>query len=288
MKTSTTIGSIAGLVGEERAIVLVAEAGFDAFDFSASPAYRYDWATGREMTDNPHPLASREYLSFVRRLGAVAKEYGIRCNQSHAPFPTDAPNIRDRVLRALECTAMLGGEICVVHPMNNASAEANREMYESLLPYAKEYGVKIALENMYNWNENGACPAACSSPADFLRHLSLLPKEHFCACLDIGHAEMRGVNTSAVEKIRALGDNLKALHIHDVDGVNDNHALPFTLAVDFPPIVNALREINYEGYFTLEVLGEHTNRFTTATIGEGVKELYRSARRLADMFEGKK
>ena len=43
MKISTEIGSAAAVTGEERAIELVAEAGFDAWDFSMMSMCRYDW-----------------------------------------------------------------------------------------------------------------------------------------------------------------------------------------------------------------------------------------------------
>lgn len=58
---------------------------------------------------------------------------------------------------AIECTAEAGGEICVVHPMNDAALEENAEMYAMPLPFAREHGVKIATENMYNWDSKAVC-----------------------------------------------------------------------------------------------------------------------------------
>ena len=42
MKISTEIGSIACIVGEEKAVELVAKAGFDAWDFSMFDMVKYD------------------------------------------------------------------------------------------------------------------------------------------------------------------------------------------------------------------------------------------------------
>ena len=56
--------------------------------------------------------------------------------------------------------------------------------------------------------------------------------------------------------------------------------------VDFVPIVNALKEINYDGYFTLEA-DKFLKDYTEDNVFEGVKELAAVARKLADMFEGK-
>ena len=206
--------------------------------------------------------------------------------RNHAPFPVIVPGIRDSLKYAIECTAEAGGKICVVHPDNNASPEENAEMYFELLPFAKEHGVKIATENMWNWDKekDEALPAACSTPKSFVDHIKAVNDEFFIACLDIGHAEMRGHNTTAVEMIYALGDSLQALHIHDNDKWKDSHAIPFTMDIDFPPIVKALKDIGYKGDFTLEA-DTHIKNFATNDVYRGVCEMAAATRKLADMFE---
>ena len=67
MKISTEIASIANLVGEERAVELVAKAGFDAWDFSMFEMARYDWAK-RDVIPTDHPLRSPNYAAFAWRL----------------------------------------------------------------------------------------------------------------------------------------------------------------------------------------------------------------------------
>ena len=73
MKISTEIGSIAKIVGEREAVRLVADAGFDAFDFSMFEMGRYDRATGG-VRQTDHPLRSEGYLAFARELGRIARE----------------------------------------------------------------------------------------------------------------------------------------------------------------------------------------------------------------------
>lgn len=57
--------------------------------------------------------------------------------------------------------------------------------------------MKIATENMWNWNgeKDEAAPAACSDPESFNAHLDAVNDPFFVACLDIGHAEMKGLGT---------------------------------------------------------------------------------------------
>ena len=85
MKTSTEIHSAARLVGEERAIELIAGAGFDAWDFSMFDMVKYLWHEDY-ITASEHPLYGPQYREFAKRLRNVGEECGIRCNQSHAPF----------------------------------------------------------------------------------------------------------------------------------------------------------------------------------------------------------
>ena len=285
MIISTEIASLSKLVGEEKAVEYIAKAGFDAWDFSMFSMVRYDWGTG-EVSKTDHPLSGDNYIEFARKLKKIGEDNGIHCNQSHAPFPVYSPEIRSYLKRAIECTAEAGGKICVIHPDNFKSPEENAEMYLELLPFAKGCGVKIATENMWNWDsEKGHSSfAACATPKSFCDHIDVINDDFFVACLDIGHAEMKGSDTTAVEMIKALGDSLQALHIHDNDKLNDSHQIPFSMNINFSEIIKALKEIKYSGYFTLEA-DSYLKDYTEENAFDGVKKLAESARKLADMFE---
>ena len=285
MKISTEIASASKIVGEEKAIELIAKAGFEAWDFSMFSMCKYDWKE-KKVVPSDHPLACGDALAFARRLKRIGLDCGIVCNQSHAPFPTSCAEIKDKYKLALECTAEAGGSICVIHPDNNKSAAENAEMYFELLPFAKECGVKIATENMWNWdhNENHAAGAACSSHGSFDEHLKAVNDDFFVACLDIGHAEMKGLQTSSVDMIRVLDKKLQALHIHDNDLVHDSHQIPFSMNIDFYAIVKALKDIGYSGYFTLEA-DAYLKGFDGDTVFEGIKDLCGSAKRLVELYK---
>ena len=285
MKISTEINTSARIVGEEKAVEYVAKAGFDAWDFSMFNICDRNWET-LIATSNSHPISGPNYLAYARKLKQIGLDNGIICNQSHAPFPMRLDGIMPFVKRAIECTAEAGGEICVVHPDNRKSAEENAEMFFELLEFSKDMGIKLATENMWNWDkeEDHAMPAACSGPEDFCKHIDLVGSERLVACLDLGHAEMKGLGTSAVEMIKALGPRLQALHIHDNDKWHDSHQIPFSMDMDFDAIVKALKEINYSGYFTLEA-DRYLEGRTEENVFEGVKNMAAATRRLADMFE---
>ena len=285
MKISTEIASAARLIGEEKAIELYAKAGFDAWDFSMFSMCLYNWQKGT-CAPNDHPLAGNQYLHFARELKQIGLDNGIHCNQSHAPFPVSCPEIRSYLKRAIECTAEAGGEICIIHPDNNKTPEENAEMYLELLPFAKDCNVKIATENMWNWdNEKGHSTfAACATGESFCQHIDAVNDPYLVACLDLGHAEMKGSGEGAANMIRALGHRLQALHIHDNDHLNDSHQIPFSMKIDFEPIVAALKQIGYHGYFTLEA-DAYLRAYTADTAFEGMKNLATAAKKLTDIFE---
>ena len=286
MKISTEIYSAALHVGEEKTIELLAKAGVDAWDFSMFLMRRFDWQT-QSFYAPKHVLNTDDYLAFARKLKQVGADNGIPCNQSHAPFPSLGAEMMPWLKRAIECTAEAGGQICIIHPDNNKGAQENAEMYHELLEFSKPMGVKIATENMFNWDSalNVSSPAACSSCEDFVAHLEVVNDPYLVACLDIGHAEMRkGAGPGAENLVRALGHHLQALHIHDNDGWHDDHQLPFTMTIDYAPIVKAMKDVGYSGYFTLEA-DSYLSKFTKENIFEGIQNMASAANRLSDMFE---
>ena len=173
MKTSTEIGSLAKLVGEEKAIETIAKAGFDCWDFTlVYNMVRYEWQS-KSCCYPDTPLNGKDYLSYVRHLKKTGEDNGIYCNQSHAPFPVAAKEIRDNLKKSIEISAEAGSKIIIIHPDNNKTAEENAETYFELLPFAKDCGIKIATENMWNWDldKDESSFAACSSSESFVQHL---------------------------------------------------------------------------------------------------------------------
>lgn len=279
LKTSTEIASIANIAGELKAVEMVAQAGFDAYDLSLFEMARYD---GKQVVRKGHPLQSKAALQYVRQIKQVAQDNGLICNQSHAPYPVYCPEIRALLKTAVEFTAEAGGKICVIHPDNYRPIEENVEMYLELLPFAKSCGVKIAAENIWNWQGDSAAPTACSDPERFLAYLNAVEDPDFVACLDIGHAALKGLNTSPAEMIHGLGHHLQALHIHDNDCHGDYHQLPFTMKIDFEAVAQALREAHYAGYLTLEA-DRYCHDATLENIYEKVQNMARATKKIARM-----
>ena len=248
---SSELQSFAAYGNAKEIVKLYKEAGFTAYDASMFTGGVFD-----------EILYADNWQEKAREFRAYADELGIACNQTHAPFATARKGNEEynaqmlpKIHRAIEVSGILGAKICVVHPCNDYTAEENAVLYKNFEETARKAGVKIAVENMWNWAKGSptATPAACSHHDDFKKHLELLPSDVFVACVDIGHAEMAGLDTSAAQMIRTLGKRVECIHLHDVDGVRDNHQVPFTQNVKFADVIDALKEVGYQGDITLEV-----------------------------------
>lgn len=250
MKLSANTNLLDKIFGPRATVDMFAAAGFDALDFSQ---FRDEFYT------DAHDK------TFYTELRDYAESKGLYYNQAHAPFGssfTDEAQTEKRfeeITTAMRIASWLGVRNIIVHPCQHLTYaeegvpeklfEINMAFYRRLIPYCEEYGIRVAVENM--WQHTGMINhSTCSRASEFLRYMDALD-DHFVACLDIGHAVL--VREDPDRMIRALGGKyLKSLHVHDVDGVVDSHTLPFIGVTDWEAVMKALAEIDYQGEFTYE------------------------------------
>ena len=264
MRLSANIGSLERKLGISLAAKSVKEAGFDACDYSL--------ISNLEEEDSPY--RAEGYREFAANTRKAIEAEGIKVNQTHAPFRFpfkmwDDPGIFNGtvfplMVRALEISSILGADVCVIHPLHHLVYrgneeklfEMNMEYYGRLLPYAKEFGVKIGVENMWQKHRlrKNIVIDTCATADEFVRYIDALNSEYAVACLDVGHVLLPDIPGTVGDFIRALGhDRLKALHVHDNDFTNDLHQLPYLGKQDWDDITKALGEIDYTGDLTYEV-----------------------------------
>ena len=96
---------------------------------------------------------------------------------------------------------------------------------------------------------------------------------NFHGCWDTGHANISFF--SQYNDILALGDEMYAIHYQDNTGTSDAHLLPFCGTMDHNEVMQALVDIDYKGYFTLECDGGGRGNGTyTGPEFEWMKEAY--------------
>lgn len=255
MLLSTQTDYLSRKFGVENAVEMIADAGFDAIDLTLF-----------SMKEDSSVFLKENYKEFALELRKRAEGRGLSFNQAHAPFPCskldDAYNtmIFERLVRSIEIAGLVGAKCIVVHPMHHLPylenseklKKMNMEFYRSLAPYAKAAGVKIALENMWQRNQDTKqiIVSACSRTKEFADWLDTLNDECFTACLDLGHCGLYGYD--AAETIKGLGHRLGALHVHDNDYQSDAHTAPYLGKMHWDTICEALADIGYNGDLTLE------------------------------------
>ena len=274
VSTSTALSPI---IGMQKNLELIKTAGFTAYDINLD---------GNAENKIHADFAGDDYLEKAYTLKEFADSIGIPCNQSHAPFGSqygdatpDTP-LFQRTVRAMEVASILGAKGIVVHPMQHLHypyyikelKQINYRFYSDLLPYAEKFGITILTENMWRNQpvSKNIIPSTCAWAEEFCEYIDMMKSPYMKGCLDIGHCLLTGENLERI--ITMMGaDRLAALHIHDVDGVRDNHTLPYTRAVNFEEMLGALKAIGYMGDITFES-GNFERRFP--------EELYLSALRL--------
>lgn len=202
-----------------------------------------------------------EFEAYMRGLKAQMDAAGVVPAQAHGPFKwpihdeTEQLRAARMVLmkRSIRCASLLGIKNWVVHPIVPFGLgdfwpeevwRINEAFFRELLPTAKQYGVTICLENM-PWRDFPIGP-----PEKSFQLIRKINDENFKFCLDTGHAEVCGV--SSAEAVRMAGSDLRALHVHDNDGLNDKHYVPYLGVIDWKAFVTALRETGYNGVFSFE------------------------------------
>ena len=132
--------------------------------------------------------------------------------------------------------------------------EKNVAQLRILAKHVKEKDITICLENLRPHSPQET-ELVDETASDLLHIIEKIGSPRFGICLDTGHLNLTVKNQR--EFILTAGKKLKALHIADNEGVTDQHMRPFAKGrVDFVEVVQALREVGYDGLFNLEIPGE--------------------------------
>lgn len=259
---------IDGAYNIDGAYRLIAESGFDAVD--ANIDHLVSGADIRNKRIPGHLTGDNIDMELLRPWKDAALKYGLDNYQAHAPFPsylTDEAEYNDVIIKMLRNTIRgcdyIGCRNLVIHPFYNSYAnrvdpqiewEVNIERYSTLIPVAKEYGVTVCLENVFTMYRNKAMAAICSNPDDACRYIDTLNdiagEKCFGFCLDTGHLLLVGGDIK--NTIVKLGDRIAAFHVHDNNGITDQHLAPYMGVQDWDAFIDGLRAIRFDKTLSFE------------------------------------
>ncbi len=245
-------------VGRERfgnkRFSIFAGSGYDAIDYNMTN-------TEREI----YTCSEEDFEAAMLSERADIEAAGLFVSQVHGPWrcppidstPADRAERMERMKRSIRATRLLGAKFWVVHPIMPCSTadlvlggadktwEINIEFFTELCAFAREQGVVICVENM------PFIPFSIATPEQIIKLIDTINDDNFKMCLDTGHVAVFP-ELSVGDSIRACGDRIKVLHIHDNLGDRDSHLFPTEGKIDWRDVMVALREIGFDGVFSLE------------------------------------
>ena len=271
-KVGISIVRLQKTYGDKKALEIAKEIGADAVDFNLdSMDYR-----------NPDCLYSKgdeAVAAYYGELKAYADELGLVISQTHGKLQGFINNKEeDNALvenSRLDClaTAMLGAPVCVIHNASSISQGANPEselmhrlsfdMFTRVLPYAKQYGIKIATETFGDAVMYNACDFF-GNIEEFMKAYEDIKaieeyRDYFTVCVDTGHSNkaMRYGNPTPGDVIRRIGSDIDVLHLNDNDTLTDQHKMPMTGCIEWDDVFDALDEVGYHGVYNMEIKLAH-------------------------------
>ena len=208
------------------------------------------------VREGDHRENGRKFKEFMAAHGIIA-------TQGHLAFPSlivcESETFIDYIVRQAELYEAIGIKCSVLHCDYMRGVEVtDEEKFEKNVAALKEVARRTAHIDMYICLENlgGGAPVGIDSILELIRRVGS-PK--FAICLDTGH--LNRTKTSSQKEFLVKGGSLiKALHVHDNDGGEDQHILPFSRGnIDWQDFMDGLREINYKGLFNYEIPGDSKN-----------------------------
>lgn len=257
----------------ETALKMIADAGFETLDGNIDHFLPGTQIKAGELT-SIFDESEEACMEYVRPWLETAEKYGLTFGQLHAPFPTyvGVPETDAYMLNVLKkSVAMAGALKCpylVVHPAflpysDRLSPEeewqVNIERYSALIPELKKHNVVCCLENMFGRYKGEGRPGkligqCCADPHEAVKYIdelnAIAGEKRFGFCFDTGHALLMGADMRRTLNI--LGSRVVCLHIHDNDGMDDQHWAPYMGRMDWDACLQGLKDIGYSGSLSFE------------------------------------
>ena len=199
----------------------------------------------------------------IEEYARLSQELGLRFVQAHATIFDFCNQDRSSTAfelfkRSIEGAKILGAPWLVAHPstgvehgvMRTSTHQENVAFFKEMAEYAGNYGIGIAIENMWRTTSEGVRRYAVD-PAELLQLIEDVNCENIGACWDVIHGSLEGFEQG--ESIRLLGKHLKGTHLSDETGMNNIHILPYNGFVNWDDLLQTLAEIDYSGPFVFEV-----------------------------------
>jgi sugar phosphate isomerase/epimerase len=210
----------------------------------------------------------------------IVRKNGLNIENTHFSFSganyiwidsVDGQKIFDMYLSYINDCKTYGIPIAVMHVSGGDNpppyGQLGLDRFKRLVERAEENNIIIALENLRK-----------PEYLDFL--FNNIESDKLKFCYDSGH---ENYYTPNIDYLTKYGEKLTALHLHDNDGTNDQHLLPFNGTVNWRYIMDQLKKINYKGSLALEIDAQNIDVSMEFTAQEFLAEARNRANRLMNI-----
>lgn len=241
------------------------------------PSYELEYQDRLKEKSKKKALVSERPTELYHRMKPFADQCARRklyMTVGRAPYltrDTKQKDLKEILIQLTEESLKLCGkagcQYIIIRPWS-AGVESgeewnvNREYYLHFASLAREYNVKILLENQCRDVSGHLVRGTCSDAVEAAEWVDKLNEavgeECFGFCMDTGVSNICGQNM--YDFILTLGNRLKAVILRDCDGKTENALLPFTSVscgqsqTDWLSILRGLREIEYDGQLILNIM----------------------------------
>ncbi len=202
-------------------------------------------------------ILDRYKMPSFKKIARILEENGLKCT-IHAPFIDLSIGAIDslvrkatveRLMMAIDIAAVFEAKSMVFHtgfePKHyyGQQKEWLKNSYytlELLLSHAREKGLKLNLENVFEY-----------TPEIHQALFSKFGDPHLGFCLDLGHQKVFS-KTSMEQWLEGVGTRIRQLHLHDNRGDWDDHLAVGTGEIDFDGVLAFLEEKKLTPLLTLE------------------------------------
>lgn len=268
MKIAVQSGRTVHELGAASAYKLYADCGFEAIDWNINDTLSAGRIkSGEYKGKSIFEKDMEEILEYFKEELDEIKKNGLTIAQAHGYFPshvTGSPETLDDIIELhkkmiafcdkVGCKKLVIHGICYYKHNFDETLEQinalNYKLYSSLIPTLKETDVTVCLENLFaRSGQITYVEGHCSNPYEAAELIDKLNdkagKECFGFCLDTGHLNLLRIDCRRF--IPVLGNRIKCLHIHDNDGITDQHKAPYTGTFNWKAFCEELAKIGYNG-----------------------------------------
>ena len=223
--------------------------------------------------DDEWEYSQEEQLKYIKKLdlNVIFAHLGYQNINAIWEEGEVGDRLGDRFISDIKICKENGINMVIMHVTTKFVAPVYNEIglnrIKKIVDYAKELDVKVAFENL--------------KIKGYLEYIiKNIDNDNVGICYDAGHCHAHFKDEFNWELYK---NKIFAVHLHDNDGTDDQHLLPFDGNIKWDKVIENLKIANYMGPVTLELC--YRKDYLNIDVGDFYKKGYELGIKLAEIFK---